>query len=127
MEISTEINKEKNIRWHIVRGVIDISELTEYLKEIYNSSDFDPELNFFWDLQEADFSCISTENVTSFMGYVSKQWGAGGKSKAALVVSRDVAYGMSRMYQTLMDGANSSEIAVFRDKNKAKEWIEAET
>ena len=127
MKVSTEINKKKNIRSHIVRGVIDISELTEYLKEIYNSSDFDPEMNVFWDLQEADFSCISTEHVTSFMEYVSKQWGAGGKSKAALVVSRDAAYGMSRMYQTLMDGANSSEIAVFRDKDKAKEWIEAET
>ena len=127
MEISTEINKKKNIRSHIVIGVIDISELTEYLKEIYNSSDFDLEMNVFWDLQEADFSCISTENVSSFMGYVSKQWGTGGKSKAALVVSRDLAYGMSRMYQTLMDGATSSEIAVFRDKDKAKEWIEAET
>ena len=126
MEISTEINKKKNIRSHIVRGVIDISELTEYLKEIYNSSDFDPRMNVFWDLQKADFSCISSENVTSFMEYVSKQWGTEGKSKAALIVSYDLGYGMSRMYQTLMDGATSSKIAVFRDINEAKEWIGAE-
>ena len=127
MEISTEINKEKNMRCHIVRGVVDISELTNCLKEIYNSSDLDPDMNVFWDLQKADFSCISSENVRSFMEYVVKQWGTGGKSKAALVVSDNFGYGMSRMYQMMMEGATSSEVAVFKDINKAKEWIEAET
>ena len=127
MEISTEINKEKNMRCHIVRGVVDISELTNCLKEIYNSSDLDPDMNVFWDLQKADLSRISTEEVSAFMKYVSSQWGAGGTSKAALVVSRDLEYGMSRMYEMMMGGATSSKIAVFRDIDKAKEWIEAET
>ena len=127
MEISTEINKKNNIRRHIVRGVIDISELTESLKEIYNSPDFDSELNVFWDLQQADFSSISSEDVRSFMEYVVKLWGTGGKSRAALVVSDNLGYGMSRMYQMMMEGATSSEVAVFKDTNKAKEWIEAET
>jgi hypothetical protein len=109
---------------------IDISELTECLKEIYNSSDFDPEMNIFWDLQKADFSCISTEDVQSFMNYVSRQWGTGGKSKAALIVSSDLGYGMSRMYQSLMDGSNSNEIAILKDIkdiNEANKWIEAGT
>jgi len=127
MEISTEINKKKNIRSHIVRGAIDISELTEYLKEIYNSPDFDPEMNVFWDLRKADFSYVSSEDVWSFKRYVGNNWGTEGKSKAALVVSHDFDYGMSRMYQNMMDGETSSEIVVFRDIEKAKEWVEVET
>ena len=101
MEISTEINKKKNIRCHIVRGVIDVRELTEYLKEIYNFSDFDSGMSVLWDLQEADFSSVSKEDVRSLMEYVGKQWGKGGKSKAALVVSHDLDYGLSRMYQIM--------------------------
>lgn len=125
MEISTEINKKKNIRVHTVRGIIDINDLAGQLKEIYSSSCFDPDMNVFWDLQKADFSNVSSEDTMSFMEFVSKHWGTGGKSKAALVVSRDLEFGMSRMYQIMMEGATSSKIAVFRDTDKAKEWIEA--
>ena len=127
MEISTEINKKKNIRSHIVIGAVHISELTEYLKVIYNTPDLDTEMNVFWDLRKADFSSISSEEVRSFMGFVSKQWGTGGKSKAALVVSSDFEFGMSRMYQIMMDGATSSDIAIFRNVDEANEWIEAGT
>ena len=127
MEISTEINKKKNIRWHIVRDIIDISEPTECLKEIYNSPDSDPEMNVFWDLQKTDLANISTEDVRSFMEYVVKQWGTGRKSKAALVVSRDLEYGISRIFQMMVEGTTSRESAVFIDINEAQEWIGAET
>ena len=125
MEISTEIDKEKNIRWHVVRGVIDVRELAEYLKGLYSSSDSYSEMNAFWDLQEADFSSVTSEGVRSFMAYAGKIWGKGGKSRAALVVSGDLDFGMTRMYQIMMEGATSSAIEVFKDKNKAKEWIES--
>jgi hypothetical protein len=123
MEISTEI--KKNIRWHTVRGVIDIEKLTEYLKEIYSLSNFDSEMKVFWDLQEADFTSVSTEDLQHFKEYIGKQWGKEGKSKAALVVPHDLAYGLSRMYEIMMESESSSEITVFRCKDKAKEWIKS--
>ena len=127
MKISTEINKKKNMRLHIVKGVIDINELTEYLKEIYNSLDFDSGMNVLWDLRKADFSRVSTEEVWGFKKFVADYWGKGGKSKAALVVSHDSDYVMSIIYQNMIDKETSSEILIFKDIEKAKEWIEAET
>ena len=53
--------------------------------------------------------------VQSIMEFVSRQWGLAGKSKAAFVVAHDLDFGMSRMYQALMEGATASKIAVFRD------------
>jgi len=126
MDISAEIDKQKNIRWHVVRGRIDVRELAEYLKGIYASSDSNSEMNVFWDLQKADFSSVSSDDVRTFMAYVGKIWGKGGKSKAALVVSNDLDFGLSRMYQIMMEGATSSAIEVFKDKKRAKEWIEAD-
>jgi len=49
-------------------------------------------MNVFGDLQKTDFSNISREDVRSFMEYVVKKWGTGGKSKAALVVSPDLEF-----------------------------------
>ena len=126
MEISTEIDNEKNIRWHVVRGVIDLREVAEYLKGLYASSDSSSEMHVFWDLQNADFSSVSGEAIKTFMAYVGKVWGQAGKSKAALVVSNDRDFGLSRMYQLMMEGATSSAIEVFKDKDAARKWIEAD-
>jgi len=126
MDISTEIDKQKNIRWHVVTGRIDVREVAEYLKRIYASSDSNSEMSVFWDLQTADFSAVTSEDIRSLMAYVGKIWGKGGKSKAALVVSNDLDFGLSRMYQIMMEGATSSAIEVFKDIDAAKEWIEAD-
>ena len=126
MEISTEINKEKNIRYHIVSGAIDVNELIKYLKGIYDASDFNSEMSVFWNLQKADSSAVSSKDVDILSEYVGRQWGKGGKSKAALVVSNDLDYGMSRMYQIMMEGPTHSKIQVFRDINEAEEWLKEE-
>ena len=124
MEISTEI--KKHVRLHNVKGLVDIGELTEYLKNIYNSPDIDLEINVFWNLQEADLSSVSAEEVRSFAEFVGRHRGKGGRGKTALVVSRDLEYGMSRMYQVLMKIQASADITIFQDINEAKEWMEIE-
>ena len=126
MKITTEVNLKKKIRYHIVKGAIDVHELSEYLKDLYNSLDSGPDMNACWDLQEADFTSVSSEDVRVIMKYVNQHWGKEGKNKAALVVSRDLGYGMSRMFQAMMDGKSSNEINIFKDINEAKKWIEAD-
>ncbi len=66
MEISTEINKEKNIRQHTIKGRIDVSKLIDFLKKIHTTPDFDLEihpaqkldkwLSFFIQLDTSDVS-----------------------------------------------------------------------
>ena len=123
MEILTDINTELKLRSHIIKGIIDVAELTLYLKQLYSKSAYNLELNVFWDLREADFSSVSSEEVRSFMNYVSIKWGKSGKNKAALIVSQDLAFGMSRMYQMLMENSTPSQIAIFKDIDEAKKWI----
>ena len=127
MELSTEINKEKNIRYHVVTGAIDVHELINVLQAIYDARDFDPEMNVFWDLQNADSSAVSSDDVYTLQKYVSNKWGQGGYSRAALVVSREVDFGMSRMYQIMMEGNNPSKIKVFKDFHEAEQWLAEES
>jgi len=124
MHISSDIDMEKKMRTHVVHGMLDIDELTVQLREIYSSQEYDPDMDVVWDLREADFSAIKASEVKSFMEFVRKHWGVGGKSRAALVVSRDLDYGLSRMYEILMEGATTSTITVFKNIDEAKQWIE---
>ena len=124
VDISTQI--KNNIRWHTIRGAIDLRELTEYLSELYKSLNFDPDMNVFWDLREADFTSVSPEFVFSFRHFVGQHWGKTGRSKAAIVVSSESGYEMSRKYEALMTSEYPSKVSIFwdRDFDKAKEWVE---
>ena len=124
MEISTQINKERNLRSHKVKGLIIVRELNEMLVGLYKSTEYDPDMNALWDLRDADFSSVTTAEVRSLIEMVKEHWGQGGKSKAALIVTRDFDYGLSRMYEILMSGSTSDNIMVFRKYDEAEKWLE---
>ena len=83
-------------------------------------------MNVLWDLRIAGFSALSSDHVRGVMDFVSQNWGKEDGSKAALGVTNVLDYGMSRIHQIMQEGAASSSVGVFKDMNKAKEWIEAE-
>ena len=76
-----------------------------------------------WDLGEADFSAVSSSDVRAVKELVGKYWGVGGQSKAALVVSRELDFGLTRMYEILMSGATTSKVMVFKNLKEAYEWL----
>jgi hypothetical protein len=125
MEITTQINEKRNIRFHKIDGLINIGELKDMLASFYKSPDYDPDMNVLWDLREADFSSITSEDVASFAGMIEKYWGQGKKSKAALIVSRDLDFGLSRMYELLLTASSPNRVIVFRNYDDAEEWLEA--
>ena len=122
LDLSTTL--APHVRWHSVKGVIDIAKLSEYLQKIYSSPDFDSNMNVFWDLFEADFSNVNAEDIFHFKDYVGAHWGKDGKSKAALIVPDAVGYGKSRIYEIMMESKFTNNIEVFKDVDTARKWIQ---
>jgi hypothetical protein len=125
MEIATQINEERNIRFHKIDGPINVDILKDTLASFYKSPDYDPDMNILWDLKDADFSSVTFEDVESLAGMIEKYWGKGEKSKAALIVSKDLGFGLSRMYELLLTGSSPNRVMVFRQYDEAEEWLEA--
>jgi hypothetical protein len=123
MEITTRIDGENNLRTHAVKGVINVRELKGKMEKYYKSPEYDPDMNSLWDLSGADFRDVKPEHVRSLAEMVSRSWGGTG-SKAALVVSQDLGYGLSRMYEMLLSGISSSNVMVFRSTDEAGKWLE---
>ena len=123
MEISTRFNEEENLRIHKVEGTIDVDQIKEMLSALYNSPDYVPNMNALWDLRAADFTAVTTEQITSLTAIVEKYWGKGGQGKAALIVSRDLDFGLSRMYEMLLSGSSPDKVMVFRDYHEAENWL----
>lgn len=66
------------------------------------------------------YTIDTTKNVVRAVG--SGVLTAGGMHKLAVVADDNVAYGMSRMYQTL-DEPNIRSVGVFRRMEEAEEWL----
>ncbi len=123
MEVEAQLNKENNIRYHKITGLINVNELMNKLGVFYKSSDYDPDMNSLWDLRFADFSAVKPDAVRALVDLVKQYWGKEKQSKSALVVQSDFEYGLSRMYEILMTLSNSGNVTVFRNYNEAEKWL----
>lgn len=123
MPITTTIDKDAGIRTHYVKGILTFEELSDSLNQIYCSPEYDPELNVLWDLRAADVSSFTTKEIEQLASLVASQWGSRGKGRAALVVSGDHEYGLSRMYEMMSHETTTGRIMVFRELSMALEWL----
>jgi hypothetical protein len=82
-------------------------------------------MNVLWDLREANVPSMTSADIERISELVSKHWGKGGSSRAALVVSQDFEFGLSRMYQVFIESRISTQLKVFRNLEEALTWIKS--
>jgi hypothetical protein len=123
LELTIQIDKKNNLRKHEVKGVISVLELKQHLESYYKSSMYGQSLNSLWDLRDADFSEVKPEQIKKLAEMVGRYWGGPGEAKSALVVSRDLDYGLTRMYEIILSTINSNNVRVFRNIRAAEEWM----
>lgn len=125
MRIRTEINQKKNVRVHIVSGIFDINTLYRTLVEMYNKFKFSADMNVLWDFRATEeIAKVSLSELNKIITLVGRKWGKQGVSRAALVVSRRVDFGLARLYEQSVEVQSNSKIKVFTDIKKAVSWID---
>jgi hypothetical protein len=124
MNIKTEINEKAKIRIHTLSGAFEFDALYGGLQDIYNDPDFDPELNSIWDMTKlAGLQLIEPDQLRTIVAFVMKQRSQHGTIKTALVVAKKIDFGIARVYELSMKSDSNNEVKVFKDVEKAKEWI----
>jgi hypothetical protein len=123
MGISTEIDRESGLRTHVITGMLTMEELVGSLDKVYSMPDFDPDMDTLWDLREADLSSFVSPQIQQVRDFVSSNWGTGGTSRAAIVVSSDENFGIMRMYEFYVEQKSESDVQAFRDYDEALTWI----
>ena len=124
MRMETEINEKARFRIHTLNGDFNFDEIFEALVRVYDSRDFNPDLNSVWDLIDLKgIEKTSSDQIQKIVAYVSWKREKYGSMKTALVVSSRIHYGIARMYEQSLEAASKSEIMVFRDLESAIQWI----
>lgn len=121
MPIHFHYDKEKQALYGTFEGTLTVDEILETLKQITTSDEYPPEVPALWDLRKLDFSAIESEFRNNLISMRS-QFPERGSAKIACVANSDLAYGMTRMYQTYSSGMPQA-MMVFRDFDEAEAWL----
>lgn len=103
----------------VAEGEFSLDELKRFAVEVWEAIEA-PEPRLLWDLSGARFS-LSGREIRDLAEYV-KRWAPSRPLRAAFVVTRDLEYGLTRMFEAFRDAENA-DTSVFRDRGKALTWL----
>ena len=122
--MSVEIKYDQNRKMLdiAVSGILEIDELTSVFETITNSSDYPPDIKAIWDLRKADFS-FADYQFANELAKIRSRFTRRGSCPSAIIVSSNFQYGLSRMFEMLLEGKMPHQLMVFRDYKEGQKWL----
>ena len=117
MPITFRIDKKSGVVFTTMEGNVSISEIIDGLKGLMNHPDFSPGFNGLVDMRNSTVNS-TPEEVRRIAELMTGQREKIGMSRSAVVVSKDVIFGMARMFQVFAE-QSSIKTELFRDINEA--------
>ncbi len=119
-EIETSIDYQLDLTVHTVSGDLTSQEILDKLEIYYQGR---PTTLILWDLTNATWSGIATDELYELVRKAKKYSRKGGKT--ALVFSKDIDFGIGRMLEAFAEmEAYDYEFGSFRNRKDAKEWLD---
>ena len=118
MPIQYRIDPDREIVFMTAEGSLTDADLEKLRASMQSDPDFHPNLNQLGDFRATDFSGLTATGVRALAERISDS----DQSQRAIIVSTDLAFGMSRMYQILTD-ENPAKVMVFKDMTEARAWL----
>lgn len=104
-------------------GEFTLDEYLEGMEAFLHSEVFRPGIDSLWDFRKVSVQSVTTDVLRSIARYNRELAPERGESwRVALVVSVDVAYGLSRMFAVYVESA-PNEVEVFRSMAEAEDWL----
>lgn len=122
MKVSTVVDKKASVMIHTVTGEIAFEEVKSSYKSVLTHPDFQEDMYTIWDIRDADASKLDSQDVIKLARYFETQIKNRAEYRVAIIVSRDLEYDLSRMYQVAAADL-PARIGIFINPEDAKKWV----
>ena len=121
-EIHTKVDQANDLTINTVYGPTSIDEILAAIKA-YLSGKITGKV--LWNFKQADGAAIVSEDLIHLQEVVRRIAPAGKRRKVAIVVSRDLGFGLSRMAESRAEMADiNADYYVTRRLEEALAWLE---
>ena len=107
-----------------VWGEASIEGFHAYLSEFLDDPKWQPGMDSLVDLRDLDFADLRSAQIRALVDAQVRNKVKRGGGRAAIVVSREVAYGLVRMYAAYADQRVALRPRVFRSYEEAHAWLD---
>jgi hypothetical protein len=110
----------------VAARTLRLEEFRETLEAVRTLPGLGPEMDALWDLRDLgpDHPVLEVEELKVLILTYGRDWARTPRTRAAILVSRTVDYGMARMGMVLMDQDAPDRVMVFRTLPEAHSWLE---
>ena len=123
MPIATTYEEQGNIRVHIVTGTVVAEDFIKELSEIWSNEEFPRHANVVWDLEGADVSQVTRNQVRQLAAFVQSSAEEKPEYRVAFIAGSELTFGMARMYEQLQNLFIEDSVCIFRSSEAAWKWI----
>lgn len=121
MAASYKIFKDIELIILTVSGPANLKEVFDMLKRLQSDADFSISYNALWDATGRTVP-FTSEEIRELVHHVGIYKGDK-RPKRAFLVSKDVIYGMLRVYESFRSSISHADIEIFKDRNEALKWL----
>ena len=124
MPVETKIDLKRNLTVKTVSGNPSFEESMTAFREFYEG----PVTKYvLWDFNNAHFSSLTTDHIEAILDYIQQHAPKRAGGKTAILISKDLEYGMSRMAMALSEVKGIPfKMGVFRSMTEAERWLMSE-
>ena len=109
---------------HVVaKGSINLEMLKQMYASVLMNPQYESGMGRLWDLTHLDASLITSDHINSFIQFIKDKGLGIDIAHSAILVSRNLEYGMIRMLQALGDGVFTPNVLVTRSQDEALAWV----
>ena len=122
MPMTYTIDPAQHLVLAVGTGVLTDDDVMAHRQAMASDSRFTPQMRELSDIRQVTAFQVTPAGVRIMVASDVKMTANGGMHKLAIVADENVAYGMSRMYQTLGE-PNIRVVGVFRSYEEATAWL----
>ncbi|MBD3610347.1 MAG: hypothetical protein HUJ30_07330 [Gammaproteobacteria bacterium] len=123
MGVVSTIDSKRNLVIHSVAGELTLSDIKVAAVKLYDNPDFRADMGILVDLRDGTAKDLSNDDIQEFIMMTRAMDEKRGTGRTAFLAERDVDYGISRIFKSLLDDT-SRRIGVFRDHQQAIDWLQ---
>ena len=120
-DMDLRIDEEKNIAYIKLSGLLSKKVILSAFDLTVSDKRYKKGMGRLWDFRDADLSSLYSETITKMAQYSLRFPPGINDVKVAFVTSRNLEYGLSRMFEIMSKA--TTPIFVFRAMDEAEKWM----